>query len=131
MHLSRAQTRPHTTQALKFQISKSRLQIIHHTLHGNLLVSRVLNSCTRNSETQEYLESAYGEMPSFVDPEGLVVSPDDSEPAELCPGGARRRLVVEEGCVQDYVSRLVDLWLSLGVQMQMEVRLLPFLVRQI
>jgi hypothetical protein len=87
------------------------------------LVSRVLNSCTKYLETQEYLESAYGEMPSFVDPEGLVVSPDDSEPAELCPGGSHRKLVVEEGCVRDYVSHLVDLWLSLGVQMQMEVRL--------
>ncbi len=69
------------------------------TIHGYTIYTYI--------HTHTY--SAYGEWPAFVDPEGLVTM--HGEPVALCPGGAHRRLALDEGTLTDFVQGVVDLWL--------------------
>ncbi len=59
-----------------------------------------------------------GEWPAFVDPAGLVVDPAHGGPAELSPGGAGRRLGLEEGALREWVDGAVRLWLRDGIAAQ-------------
>jgi hypothetical protein len=61
--------------------------------------------------------------PAFADPAGLVADPATGEPAALGPGGAGRRVALEEAALREWVGGVVDLWLRAGVAAQ--ARALP------
>lgn len=68
---------------------------------------------------EEYVIAAEGEWPAFVDPAGLVRDAT-GQPQELVPGGAERRLALDETLLREWVEAVVKLWLREGVKTQID-----------